>query len=72
MSMEKKVVRLSVNISEEVYEALKALAEERGTSVTDILNQAVSLQKYVDEVQRGNGKILIETPKGQIREVVFQ
>lgn len=70
--MEKKVVRLSVNISEEVYEALKALAEERGTSVTDILNQAVSLQKYVDEVQRGNGKILIETPKGQIREVVFQ
>lgn len=72
MDSKNKVVKMSVNLSEEAVEALKSMASDRGVTVTEILRHAIGLEKYVDQVQKDNGKILIETSKGQVRELVFR
>ncbi len=72
MDNKSKVVKMSVNLSQEAIEALKSIAEERGVTVTEVLRHAIGLEKYVDKVQKENGKILVETSKGQVRELVFR
>lgn len=71
-SKKSKVVKMSVNLSEDVLNLLKSMAEERGTTVTEVLRHAIGVEKYVDDVKKENGKILVETSKGQVREVVFR
>ena len=67
------IVKISVNLTEDAVEALKDLAAKRGTTVTEVLRRAISTEKYLDDVQRGEGaKVLLEDKKGQIRELVFQ
>lgn len=41
--------RLNININDETASALRELAKERGTSVTDIVRRAVSVYAYVEE-----------------------
>lgn len=72
MDNKNKVVKMSVNLSEEAVEALKNMASERGITVTEVLRHAIGLEKYVDQVQKDHGKILVETSKGQVRELVFR
>ncbi|WP_128683621.1 hypothetical protein [Actinomyces qiguomingii] len=40
--------RLSVNITDETAQALRTLAKEKGTTVTDIVRQATGLLKFID------------------------
>jgi predicted transcriptional regulator len=49
--------RLSVNINDETADALKELAKDRGTSVTDIVRRAVAIYKFVED-ETGSGKSL--------------
>lgn len=51
-------VRLSVNINDETEQALKELAERRGTTVTEIVRRAVSVYKFVEDEVGRNGKAL--------------
>lgn len=49
--------RLSVNINDETAKALKELADERGTSITDIVRRAVAVYKFVED-ETATGKKL--------------
>lgn len=51
-------VRLSVNINDETEQALKELAERRGTTVTEIVRRAVSVYKFVEDEVGRDGKAL--------------
>lgn len=51
-------VRLSVNVNDETAEALRALAEKRGTTVTEIIRRAVSVYKFVEDEVGDKGKTL--------------
>lgn len=50
--------RLSVNINDETAEALRELADRKGTSVTEIVRRAVSVYKFVEDEVGTNGKQL--------------
>ncbi len=64
--------KLTVNLSEEVTATLKALASERGTSVTEILRQAISTEKFLlTEVKEG-GKVLIKDRDGNMKELLLR
>ena len=64
--------KLTVNLSEEVTATLKALASERGTSVTEILRQAISTEKFLlTEVKEGS-KILIKDRDGNMKELLLR
>lgn len=50
--------RLSVNVNDETADALKQLAKENGTSVTEIVRRAVSVYKFVEDEVGHKGKTL--------------
>jgi metal-responsive CopG/Arc/MetJ family transcriptional regulator len=64
--------RVNVNFSDEVFGELDRIAKERGKSLSDVLRDAVTLEKYVHDTRQGGGKLLIWTPDGQTRELLVR
>ncbi|MFI7166900.1 ribbon-helix-helix protein, CopG family [Rhodococcus erythropolis] len=57
-------VRLSVNLNDEVAEALKDIAEKRGLTATEAVRRAIAWYKFIDdEVVEGGRKIQLVDPK---------
>ncbi|SDM32243.1 hypothetical protein [Actinomyces ruminicola] len=50
--------RLSVNITDETAQALRTLAKEKGTTVTDIVRQATGLLKFIDDELKDPEQVL--------------
>ena len=67
-----KIIKMSVNLSSEVIDVLRELAQKRGTTMTDVLRQAIGTEKFIDEVNEDGGKILIEDKNGKMRQLVFR
>lgn len=64
-------VKVSFNLPEQVVVAMKKLAEERGTSVTEVIRDSISNEVYLDtQVRKGGSKVLLEKDR-KIREIVF-
>lgn len=58
--------RLSVNINDETAAALKAMAANRQTTVTEIIRRAVSVYKFIeDEVVDGNKTLKLVESEGR-------
>ncbi len=65
-------VKTSLNLPEAAVEALKLIAAKRGTTMAEVVRQAIATEKFlVDEVEKGN-KILIEDKDRSVRQVVFR
>jgi hypothetical protein len=61
-------VRVTVNMDAEEASALKKMAEERNTTVADIVRHAVSVESFLQEqVAKEDAKILVESPSGTTR-----
>jgi metal-responsive CopG/Arc/MetJ family transcriptional regulator len=64
-------VKVTVNLPEKTLEALKNIASDRGTTVTEALRQVIESQRFLEnEVQKGNA-LLIQNPDKSVRQVVF-
>jgi len=59
-----------IEFSEEAYEALEKLAQERGVSITEVLRDALSHEQWLDELRKENARLLIERD-GEQRELVL-
>ena len=63
--------RLSVNVADDVADAISMLRERHGWSITEVIRRAISALKFIDdEVNKDGGKILVERG-GTVREVNF-
>ena len=69
---EKSVVKLTVNLSEEVYNTLKDLATQQSTTVTEALRKAISTENFIRKAETDNAKILIEDKDKNLKQVVFR
>jgi predicted transcriptional regulator len=65
-------IKMSVNLSDEAAGTLKNLAEKNGVTVTEQLRRSIATELWREQVVDGNNKILVEDPKGRVREVQFQ
>lgn len=65
------VRRVNVNFSAETYEMLAKMAETKGTTMTEILRQAISLAKFADDVAKKGDRILVDRG-GKISEVLIR
>lgn len=65
-----KTHRFNVNFSENAYRDLNTLAERKGKSMSEVLRDAVALERWFDETRREGSKVLVEQPDGSIREVI--
>lgn len=64
------LVRLSVNLSPNVFGELKNYADRKGVSVTEAVRRAISVLKYVDDAQDRGASLNIEE-NGALKEVQF-
>jgi metal-responsive CopG/Arc/MetJ family transcriptional regulator len=64
--------KVTVNLPDDTVEALKGIAEERGTTVTEALRQVIESQRFLqDEMKTGN-KVLLQDPNDKsVRQVIF-
>lgn len=67
---ERATREVRVNFSDDAYKLLEAIAERTGKSVSEILRDALALEKLYDETVLENGRVLIERKDGSLREVV--
>lgn len=62
--------RFNVNFSEGAYRDLNTLAQRKGKTMSEILRDAIALERWFDETRREGSKVLVEQSDGRIREVV--
>jgi hypothetical protein len=62
--------RISALVSEDVFETLKTIAEEKKVTMTEVLRQAISLEKWFYEAQKEGARIVVER-NGREFEVEF-
>lgn len=66
------VVKVTVNLPEETVEAIRQIAERRGTTMTEALRQAIESEKFFDQEIRNGSKILVERPDNSVRQIVLR
>ncbi len=65
--------KISVNLSDEVLQALRDMAQRDNVTMTEALRRSISTQKFLDEEQRAGRLVLIEDPTTKERQrVVFR
>jgi predicted DNA-binding protein len=65
------LVRLSINLSTETAETLKALAERKGVTITEGIRRAIIIWKFMeDEISQGNQIAVIQKDE-TIRKVLM-
>lgn len=65
-------VRLSVNLSADVAEALRALAAQKGASISEIVRDAIATEAFLVEEQSSGGQILVREKDGSMKQVVLR
>lgn len=64
--------RLSVNLSQEIADALQSITTRRGIRITEAIRRAISTQKFVeDALDRGATILIVEPGESTPRELVF-
>lgn len=70
ITMEK--VKISVNLTTEDVDALKSLAEKRGSTVTETLRRAIAMEKFVDDVTSKGGTLVVEDQDKTLRRLLVR
>jgi predicted transcriptional regulator len=65
-------VKISANLSPDVFNALKEIAAKRGVTMTEALRQSISTEKFLQDTIAKNGKILIEDSDKTQRQVILR
>ncbi len=63
--------RISFEFSEEAYEALKSLADEKGISMAEVLRDAISLEQWIEELRKDKDARLLIERDGKRHELVL-
>ena len=65
--------KISVNLSEEVLQALKEMAERDNVTMTEALRRSISTQKFLDDAQRSGMSVLLEdTATRETQRIIFR
>jgi hypothetical protein len=66
-----EIVKLSFNIPKDEAEELRRLADERRTTITQTLRSAIADEKFLRDQIAEDGKILLESKHGKLRELIL-
>lgn len=61
--------RINVTFSPSAYAVLAEIAQEKGASLSEVLRDAIALEKFFQDTRREGGKILVERD-GSVRELI--
>lgn len=64
--------KVTVNLPDDTVEAIKTIAEQNGTTVTEALRQVIENQRFLrDEAQNGNKVLIQNVADNSVRQVIF-
>lgn len=63
--------KLTVDLPDEIYDALQSIAHRRSDNLADALTKAIATTKFIDDKQFEGSKILVDQD-GELREVNFK
>lgn len=63
--------RINVNFTGDAYRTLTDLAKAKGKSKSEVLRDALTLEKWVEEARQEGARIFVDY-KGNIREVLIR
>jgi hypothetical protein len=66
----KKAVNYNLKIPTNVYQMLKKISEQEGTTVAELLREATKLSLFVHHIRQTPGTRLLVEREGEIREIV--
>lgn len=65
--------KISVNLSDQVLEALRGMAASDSVTVTEVLRRAISTHKFIEDAQRDGKLIYVRDPDtNEAERVVFR
>lgn len=62
--------RVNVNFSDSAYKTLEELARRKGKTMSEVLREAIALEKWFEDVQNRGDKVLVERQDGKTREII--
>jgi hypothetical protein len=71
-STPKGKVKASFNLLPEDLATIRALSEELGTTVTNVLQRAIRDQRFVREQLARGHRFAVVDPKGKTREIIWR
>jgi len=63
--------RQSITFTDEAADLVENLAAKRGVSVSEVVREAIALEKWLQDRQSANEKILVKKDDEPAREVEF-
>lgn len=63
--------RVTVNLTKRASRSLEEIVELTGDGKTDAINRALSVYAYVEKVLKGGGRLLVQEPGSELRELVI-
>ena len=70
--MSNRIYKTSFNLSESDFKILESLAEAKDVTKADIIRQALSNFKFIEDTREKGGSILIEDKNKHINKVIFR
>jgi hypothetical protein len=64
--------KVTVNLPEDAIELLRRLAEERSTTMTEVLKSAIKTEGFIDKTTAEGSKVLVQAPDKTLRQLVFR
>lgn len=63
--------RVNVNFSDNAYKALQDLAVRKGKSMSDVLRDAIALEKWAQDIGDKGGRVLVQHGD-RVQEVIWR
>jgi Ribbon-helix-helix protein, copG family len=64
--------KVTVNLPDDTVEAIKSIADQSGTTITEALRQVIENQRFLrDEAQNGNKVLIQNVADNSVRQVIF-
>ena len=64
--------RCMISFHDQAYETLKSLANRRGKSMAEVIRDALCIEVWAQQTKDEGGRLLIERPNGDIREILIR
>lgn len=64
-------VKTTISLPEDAVAVLRELSELRNVSFAEVVRRALTMDKYLTDVRKDGGRILIEDPEKLIKEIVI-
>ncbi len=66
------VVKVTVNLPKDLVDAVRALANKRHVTLTEVIRDAIGTEKFLADANDEGSKILIEDKKKNLRQIVLR